>query len=248
MLCIQLVEREDCQDKSVEQIAADCPPPGWKDTFKKARPEIELVSKILSQLGEYYPRKKDLFRSFDLTPLNCVKVVIIGQDPYHTPGQADGLCFSSRQGIQPSLNNIYKELAREYPQDEPGHRKFVAPIHGNLEKWAEQGVLLLNTCLTVAPHKAGSHKQIWNGVMTRVLDAINEANPECVFLCWGKPAIEFSQRLCQRAIKLYASHPSPFSAYKASKDAPSFIGCNHFKMTNEYLIKQGKRPIDWTLE
>lgn len=247
MFSIQLVERSNDQNKTVEQIATECPSPGWINTFEKAKAEIKLVSSILVQIEPWFPLKKNLFRAFDLCPLVDVKVVILGQDPYHSVDngrpQANGLAFSTDMNhpIQPSLKNIYSELRREYSN-------FAPPNHGDLSKWASQGVLLLNTCLTVKPHEAGSHKEIWNGFITRIIDSINETNPECIFMLWGKKAIDFSQRLGQRSIKLYASHPSPFSAHKSSKDAPAFIGCNHFSIANEYLVKQGKSPIDWRIE
>lgn len=262
MYSIQLIERIDCQDKSVLQISEECPPPGWVSVFQKAKSELKLISQILSQLGPYFPLNKNIFRAFDLTPLQDVKIVILGQDPYHSTEngypQANGLSFSTNRGctIQPSLLNIYQELAREYPQNEPGHKQFIPPNHGDLSKWAEQGVLMLNICLTVKPHEAGSHMDkkkengsFWNGFIMRILEAINEANPDCIFMLWGSPAIKFSHtRLGQRSIKLYATYPSPFSCNKASNDAPAFMGCDHFKLANEYLIKQGKEPIDWTLD
>lgn len=253
MLVIQLTGRQDCQDKTIQQIATESPPPGWSETFKKAEAELQLASQILSRLGPYFPRNKDIFAAFDLCPLNIVRIVILGQDPYHATDngepQANGLAFSTNRGhpVQPSLKNIYKELAQEYGE------AFTPPHHGDLTRWAEQGVLLLNPCLTVAPHQAGSHMSkdkkgsFWNGFLARVLHAITETNPECIFLLWGKFAQEFSENLGQRSIKLYASHPSPFSAYRATKDAPAFIGCNHFKQANEFLIKQNKTPIDWRL-
>jgi uracil-DNA glycosylase len=254
MFSIQLVERSGVQDKTVEQIATECPSPGWITTFEKGKPEIELVSSILVRIEPWFPLKKHLFRALDLCPLVDVKIVILGQDPYHsvdkgTP-QANGLAFSTDKchPVQPSLKNIYSELVREYPENVPGHKRFVPPNHGDLSKWASQGVLLLNTCLTVAPHQAGSHKEIWNGFMTRIIDSINDTNPECIFLLWGAKAIDFSQRLGQRAIKLNASHPSPYSAHRGSKDVPAFIGCNHFVTANQYLINQNKIPIDWTLD
>ena len=254
MLSIQLIERAECQDKTVKQIADECPSPGWLITFEKAKPEINIVSQILSQLEPWFPPKNKLFRAMDLCPLNDVKIVILGQDPYHSVDQgkpqANGLAFSTDQchPIQPSLKNIYSELAREYPG------QFVPPNHGDLSKWASQGVLLLNTCLTVAPHQAASHMakdkkgSFWNGFITRVFDSLNDTHPDCIYLLWGAYAINFSQKLGQRAIKLYASHPSPFSAYKASKDAPAFMGCGHFKIANQYLVQQGKTPIDWTID
>lgn len=255
MLSLQLIERDDCQDKTIYEIADKYPPPGWIRLFEEAKPELRLVSNILAKLGRYFPLNRDVFRAFDLTPLPEVKVVILGQDPYHSVEngmpQANGLAFSTRRGcpVQPSLKNIYQELEREYPVDEPTHKKFVAPNHGDLTKWADQGVLLLNTCLTVAPHLPGSHKEIWNGFVTKVIEAISAYNPRCVYMLWGKKAIDFADyRLGQGAIKLYASHPSPHSANKPSRDAPAFIGCGHFRLANTHLVQLGHTPIDWTLD
>ena len=186
----------------------------------------------------------NVFKAFDLCPLNKVCVVILGQDPYHsvengTP-QATGLAFSTNKGCakQPSVSNIHKELKLEYPN-------FVPPHHGDLTNWATQGVLLVNSCLTVKPHAAKSHKDIWNGFMTRVFTAVNETNPECVYLLWGGVAIGKSSDLGERSIKLVATHPSSYSATTASREAPAFIGCGHFRTTNEYLVSQGRSPIDW---
>lgn len=255
MLSIQLVERASSQDKTVKQIAEECPPPGWLEVFERAKPEFVIISQILSGIEPWFPLKKDLFKAFDLCPLNNVKVVIIGQDPYHTTynGEPDaiGMAFATHkcQPIPKSLGNIYLELAREYPGE------FIPPNHGDLTSWEDQGVLLLNTCLTVAPHQAGSHMSkdkknpgsFWDGFLTRILDGISAINPECIFLLWGSPAIKFGKVLGSRAIKLTSTHPSPFSAYKASNDAVAFIGSNHFRTVNEYLVKQGKRPIDWRI-
>jgi len=244
MHSIRIIERNTSEDRSVEEIAEKEPPLGWVGLFRTARPELQLVSNILKGLGPFYPRKKDLFKAFDLCPLAEVKVVILGQDPYHASynglPQANGLCFSTNRGcpIQPSLANIYKELKLEYPEFEP-------PSHGDLSSWAYQGVLLLNTCLTVRPHQAKSHGEIWNGFIARVFAAISEVNSECVYLLWGKPAYEKAAELGERTIKLIASHPSPFSAHRKTKDAPAFIGCGHFRQANEFLIKQGKEPINW---
>jgi uracil-DNA glycosylase len=253
MLAIQLTEREQCQDKTVEQITTECPPPGWIEVFAKSKPELYIISTILSRVEPWFPYKNKLFRAFDMCPLLNVKVVILGQDPYHSTENggpiATGMSFSISRGVSvpSSLQNIYKELEREYPGE------FYKPNHGDLTSWADQGVLLLNTCLTVAPHQAGSHmskdktESFWNGFINRVFDGISEVNPECVFLLWGSPAIKFGSNLNQRATKLVATHPSGLSANRASKSAPAFIGCNHFRMTNEYLVKQGKVPIDWRL-
>src|SRR5699024_7733607 len=125
---------------------------------------------------------------------------------------------------------------------------FKSPTHGDLSKWARQGVLLLNTCLTVAPHQPGSHQEIWNGMLRRVLTAADRVNPQCIYLLWGRRAQDIADMLSQQSIKLMASHPSPMGAYRASKDIPAFIGCGHFRKVNEYLESRGSQPIDWTLD
>lgn len=239
-----ILDRSDTDEKiPVSKIDY---PIGWIDVFKKAEPELELVSNILGQLGVFFPLKKNLFRAFDECPLNNVNVVILGQDPYHSTfeglPQANGMAFSTGKGcpIQPSLRNIYKELSNEYPD-------FGEPEHGDLSSWANQGVLLLNTCLTVMPHQAESHKEIWNGFITKVLAAVGYRNPECIYLLWGAKSQRFESLLGQRAIKLKASHPSPFSAHRGTKDSEAFIGSNHFKLTNDYLVQQGKSPINWSI-
>lgn len=244
MFSIQLVERKVDESKTIEQIASEDPSPGWIEVFRKAKPELQLVSSILNQLGTFFPCKTNIFKAFDLCPLSDVKVVILGQDPYHATyngyPQANGMCFSTNRGcpIQPSLVNIYKELQREYSEFKPPH-------HGDLTNWANQGVLLLNTCLTVKPHQAKSHGQIWNGFIARVFSAIGEINSECIYLLWGKPAQDAASQLGERSIKLTASHPSPLSANRGNRDSPAFIGCGHFRQVNEFLAKQGKSQIDW---
>lgn len=221
-------------------------PAGWVECFKGAHPELELLDRILRQLGEYFPYADDLFTAFELCPLENVKVVILGQDPYHATHegvpQANGMAFATNKGCptQPSVQNIFKELKKEYPQ-------YKIPNHGDLSSWASQGVLLLNTCLTVKPHVPKSHKEIWNGFIAKIMEAIGHQNPECIYLLWGSQAQNKSYLIGERSITLMASHPSPFSAYRGTKDAPAFIGCGHFKMVNEFLIKQGKTPIDWQL-
>lgn len=234
-------------DTSIPEIGLKLPPVYWQEVFLKCEDEFVQIQKNIYQLDTqiYYPLKQNLFKAFDLTPLSSVKVVILGQDPYHTMGengspQANGLSFSTSRGckIQPSLANVFKELKQEYPN-------FVIPNHGDLTNWAYQGVLLLNSCLTVSPSLPGSHKAIWNGFIGRILEAISAANPNCIYLLWGAKAQFWVKRIGQKSIKLLASHPSPFSANKSSKDSPAFIGCNHFRMANEYLVKMGQQPIDW---
>ncbi|CAM3768752.1 uracil-DNA glycosylase [Rheinheimera salexigens] len=185
-----------------------------------------------------YPPEADMFAAFDLTPLAQLKVVILGQDPYHGPNQAHGLAFSVRAGVRvpPSLKNIYKELANEYPD-------FVIPEHGCLHSWAKQGVLLLNTVLTVVATKPNSHKQLgWQRFTDHVIEQINNHCQGVIFLLWGANAESKAKLIdAQRHIILTAPHPSPLSAYRG------FFGCDHFKLTNGYLTEQGKTAINWQL-
>ena len=185
-----------------------------------------------------YPPKDEIFSAFRLTPLSKVKVVILGQDPYHEPNQAHGLCFSVRPGteIPPSLVNIYKEL-----QDDLG---CYIPNNGYLVKWAEQGVLLLNTLLTVRAHVAFSHKGAgWERVTDAVIEALNRENRPIVFLLWGSPAQRKAEMLNNpNHLILKAPHPSPLSAYRG------FFGCKHFSKANRFLQEHGETPIDWQIE
>jgi uracil-DNA glycosylase len=184
-----------------------------------------------------YPPGKDIFAAFDATPFDAVKVVILGQDPYHGPGQAHGLCFSVLPGVAvpPSLLNIYKEL-----QASTG---FVRPDHGCLLPWAAQGVLLLNAVLTVEDGKPGSHQgRGWEGFTDHVVEVLNREREGLVFLLWGsyaqkKGAVIDSRR--HRVLK--APHPSPLSAHRG------FLGCGHFSSTNQYLANTGQSPIGWSL-
>jgi uracil-DNA glycosylase len=183
-----------------------------------------------------YPPAQDVFNAFRYTELTDIKVVIIGQDPYHGPGQAHGLCFSVQPGIKtpPSLVNMYKELA----QDVPG---FEIPAHGYLKSWAEQGVLLLNTVLTVEQGKAHSHAKCgWETFTDRVIEAVNQHCEGVVFLLWGAHAQKKGRVIDRnRHHVLMAPHPSPLSAHRG------FFGCGHFSETNQLLEKQGLTPIDW---
>ncbi|MCR4923674.1 MAG: uracil-DNA glycosylase [Lachnospiraceae bacterium] len=185
-----------------------------------------------------YPESKDLFSAFDFTPLKDVKVVIIGQDPYHEPGQAHGLCFSVRKGVEipPSLVNIYKELS-----DDLGLK---IPNNGYLEKWARQGVLLLNNVLTVRAHQANSHRGIgWEEFTDAVIDILNREDRPIVFMLWGRPAQTKGEKLNNKDhLILKAPHPSPLSAYRG------FFGCKHFSKANEFLCQKGLDPIDWQIE
>jgi uracil-DNA glycosylase len=182
-----------------------------------------------------YPEGQHIFNALNSTPLPAVKVVIIGQDPYHGPGQAHGLCFSVRPGmaIPPSLQNIYQELATDIG--------FTPPVHGCLQGWAQQGVLLLNATLTVEQGKAGSHQgRGWETFTDAVIDLVNREAPTCVFLLWGSFAQKKAARVdTQRHCVLSAPHPSPLSAYRG------FFGCRHFSKANAFLMSVGRSPIDW---
>lgn len=185
-----------------------------------------------------YPPATEIFNALKYTPLSRVKAVILGQDPYHEPNQAHGLCFSVLPGnpAPPSLENIYKEL-----KDDCG---CYIPNNGYLKKWADQGVLLLNTVLTVRAHAANSHAgHGWERFTDAVIKAVNEENRPIVFLLWGSPAQKKAAFLNNpNHLILKAPHPSPLSAYRG------FFGCKHFSKANEFLISNGCTPIDWQIE
>ena len=199
----------------------------------------QLYEKVRDEYKHYrvFPEAKDMFRAFELTPFCRVKAVILGQDPYHNEGQAHGLCFSVEPGtdIPPSLKNVYKEL-----HDDLGCQ---IPDNGYLESWAEQGVLLLNTVLTVRAHQAFSHRGIgWEQFTDAAISALNEADRPIVFMLWGRPAQEKAAMLDNpKHLILKAAHPSPLSASKG------FFGCRHFSKCNEFLINNGIDPIDWQI-
>jgi uracil-DNA glycosylase len=197
----------------------------------------ELRSFLKSQLQsgkEVYPQGNEIFQAFNSTPFDKTKVVIIGQDPYHGPGQAHGLCFSVKPGVKtpPSLVNIYKELNSDLG----------IPIakHGNLINWANQGVLMLNNVLTVERSKAGSHrKKGWEQYTDKVIEVLNEQKEGLVFILWGRDAQTKAQRVDrQKHYVLESAHPSPFSAHR-------FFGGKHFSKANDYLISRGLEPINW---
>ena len=185
-----------------------------------------------------YPIAEDIFNAFHFTPLEKVKVLLVGQDPYHNPGQAHGLSFSvaPKETIPPSLMNIYKEL-----QTDLG---CYVLNNGYLEKWAKQGVLLLNTVLTVRAHQANSHQGLgWELFTDAVIKAVNKIERPVVVFLWGKPAQAKKQFLNNpKHLILQAPHPSPLSAFRG------FFGCKHFSKSNEFLTKHGLEPIDWQIE
>lgn len=209
-----------------------------KDEFKK--PYYLKLRQFLKE--EYstktvYPNMHNIFTALKASSFKDTKVVILGQDPYHEPNQAHGLCFSVLKPVPPppSLQNIYKELA-----DDIG---FKIPNHGELTKWAEQGVLMLNTVLTVRRGQANSHKGMgWEVFTDRVISELNKKQTPVIFLLWGSPARQKAQIIDNPIhIKLTCPHPSPLSAYRG------FFGCKHFSKTNELLIRNGMTPIDWQI-
>ena len=214
----------------------------WQDALgpqKEAEYFTRLMARVESEreAGKViYPPQQDVFNALKYTPLESVKVVILGQDPYHGPDQAHGLCFSVLPGVKtpPSLVNIYKELAADIDG-------FVIPKHGTLTRWAEQGVLLLNTVLTVEQGKAHSHaKWGWETFTDAVIDAVNRHQQGVVFLLWGSHAQKKGMHIdTSKHHVLSAPHPSPLSAHRG------FLGCKHFSQTNQLLTSQNKSPINW---
>ena len=204
------------------------------DYFKSLR------SFILEDKNSYtvYPKGEHIFSAFDKTPVSKVKVVIIGQDPYHGPGQANGLCFSVSPGIKhpPSLRNIFKEIENDLA--------IPYPISGNLEPWANQGVLLLNSTLTVRERQAASHqKKGWETFTDKVIKRLSEEREGLVFLLWGNFAIAKTKLIDTKKHHILTSvHPSPLSAHRG------FFGSKHFSQTNEILHNQGDDSIDWKVE
>ena len=205
--------------------------PYYKDLYKKVLEEYRT--------RQIFPNPDDIFNAFHLTPLKDVKVVILGQDPYHNDGQAHGLCFSVKPDVEvpPSLVNIYQEL-----HDDLGCK---IPNNGYLVKWAKQGVLMLNTVLTVRAHQANSHQNIgWEEFTDAVIRIVDKQEQPIVFLLWGRPAQMKKKLLTPNPnhLILEAPHPSPLSAYRG------FFGCKHFSQTNAFLEAHGAAPIDWQIE
>jgi uracil-DNA glycosylase len=212
----------------------------WREVLQAEfdKPYFELLTDFVRRAyrtTQCFPPSGQIFRAFDLCPFDKVRVVIIGQDPYHDVNQAHGLCFSVQDGISvpPSLVNIYKELNRDLGKP--------IPTSGNLTHWAEQGVLLLNATLTVEAHKAGSHQgKGWEELTDAAIMALNEKREKIVFMLWGSYAQRKGKYIDRRKhLVLEAVHPSPLSAYRG------FIGCGHFSQANNYLVQQGQTPIAW---
>jgi uracil-DNA glycosylase len=211
-----------------------------KEEFEK--PYMKALKAFLldekQQGNTVYPKGQDIFNALNHTPFDQVKVVILGQDPYHGAGQAHGLSFSVQKGITvpPSLKNIYKELATDIPG-------FKSPDHGNLTQWADEGVLLLNATLTVRAQEAGSHqKRGWETFTDKIITELSEKRTGLVFLLWGRYAQHKATLIDQHKHTIIASaHPSPFSAYNG------FLGSRPFSKANEILIKQGQSPVNWQI-
>jgi uracil-DNA glycosylase len=217
--------------------------PSWKD---RLLPEFEkpymdqLKSFLRTQAAakkKIFPRGTEYFAALNHTPFDKVKVVILGQDPYHGPGQAHGLCFSVRPGVDvpPSLKNIYKEMKNDLGIEQPAH--------GYLQSWADQGVLLLNATLTVEAGRAGSHQNKgWEQFTDAVIDHLNREREGLVFVLWGSYAQKKGEFIdTKKHLVLKGPHPSPLSAHRG------FFGCRHFSKINEYLKSRGQTPIDWRL-
>jgi uracil-DNA glycosylase len=217
--------------------------PSWKQRIGEYLTHEDMQSlraflrERLQKGARVFPPAPQMFAALDATPFDKVKVVILGQDPYHGFGQAHGLCFSVQHGtaVPPSLVNIFKELQRDLG--------IPTPTHGCLDHWAEQGVLLLNAVLTVEEGRAGAHQgKGWEGFTDHIVETLNREREHLVFLLWGAYAQAKGKMIdTSKHRVLKAPHPSPLSAHRG------FIGCGHFSKTNEYLVRNGMTPIDWRL-
>lgn len=212
--------------------ATVCPPKGWEEVFVDCLEDIKNATNKLNEIGPYFPHQRDIFRAFRAVALKDVRVVIVGQDPYPQLSRdglptATGMSFSVRREdpvVPASLRNIYKELSDEYPN-------FRQPSHGDLSRWAEQGVLLLNKALTVTQGQpgVGPHEKMWSGFIFKVVKAITVANPKVIFVMWGADAQKLERLLSEKIRRLKGVHPSPMSARRG------FFGCGHFRQVNLLL-------------
>ncbi len=219
--------------------------PSWLPALQNElqKPYMLGLTQFLEQEEEQgtivYPNPSDVFNAFKLTPFNEVKVVILGQDPYHGTNQAHGLSFSVQKGVAvpPSLRNIYKELQTDIPE-------FNIPSHGDLSSWAKQGVLLLNATLTVRANEPGSHQKMgWEQFTDQAIRALSEQREGLVFMLWGRHAQAKASLIDPtKHLVLTAAHPSPFSAYNG------FFGCKHFSKANAYILSKGEKPFDWQID
>jgi uracil-DNA glycosylase len=214
-------------------------PVGWELVFEESYKGIKRACKDLRDDGiKYTPDKpRYVFRSFDALPPENVNVVIVGQDPYYTPGTSNGLAFSTRRGkpLTPTLKNIYKELVASIPG-------FVAPDHGDLSAWCRQGVLLLNKSLTAKVGKSGDHLGRWMDLISNVIKHLTNINKHIIWVMWGSKAQELAKLIGDKGIILMAAHPSPVNT------GGGFLGCGHFRIINEKRVKLKKEPINWNLD
>lgn len=218
-------------------------PKSWESVFEEVKKNIDEIAGVLST-RDWVPLPEDLYAALHRVPLDKVSVVIIGQDPY-TPmirigdkvvPRATGFAFAQRRGdeVAPSLRNIYKEIQSNYPN-------FVIPDHGDITCWCDQGVLLLNSCLTVDKNgESGSHGILWEAVINRIIKSIMRRRDDCIYLLWGKSAGKVASWVGNKGIILTASHPSPISS-------AGFFGCAHFAEVNRILQEKQRPPIDWTV-
>jgi len=247
MLKLNIVSSKIDENWTIAQICDKYTPNSWDKVFTDAKDELKTISNIIENQeklhGRIFPLKKDIFNAFNLTALNDVRVVIIGQDPYHQMinngnpiPRATGLSFSVRRNdiIPSSLKNIFIELNNTF-------KGFNIPDHGDLTEWAQQGILLLNSALTVKPNEPGSHGEIWLVFIKQVLKEIAKVNPHCIYLLWGREAQKIKPLIGNKSIILEAAHPSGLSARRG------FFGCNHFNLINDHLIKLNQPIINWSL-
>lgn len=247
----------DMDKLTIKQIF-EYAPITWKPLFDELQSHIDHISNVLYKKGlDYYPKSCDLLNAFFYTPLfsmtgennpSVVKVVIIGMDPYYTcdsEGEptAMGMSFSVRKGLKipPSLLGIYEEIENNYPDT------FIRPDHGYLVNWALQGVLMLNTALTVSPGKSGTHISLWDGFTTDLIEKLTDIYPSLVFLLFGQPAHRLADIIPKSCHIIKTSHPVPYQKTKAGQDYPALIGSGCFKQVNDILESQKKTPIDWNV-
>jgi uracil-DNA glycosylase len=216
--------------------------PGWSEKLEKYKPAVKQISDIISKkeisYGPYYPKKDDVFRAFSMTPLDKVKVVIWGQDPYPTllsngEPRAQGYSFgvNRKDDVPMSLRNIYKEISDNFPMFEP-------PDHGDLTWLADQGILFMNSSLTYCPKEPKCYLNLWNRFINIIIAILNEESNNCIHLLWGKNCERLAEHIHSREIYI-TSHPSPFSARRG------FFGCKHFLKVNITLVRQKKEQINW---
>lgn len=236
------IEEEVNQNSSVYDAFFNAYFDGWTEEFQGYKREMRDVSKIIGKIeeryGRYYPDKCNMFNALKMTPLDKVKVVIWGQDPYPSlrsngEPRAQGYSFGvARDDVVPkSLQNIYKELQNEYPE-------FVPPQHGDLSGWAEQGILFMNSALCYSPAEPKAYLNVWARFTNIIIDILNKRVENCIHVLWGKKCEKLADSIKSREIFM-APHPSPLSAYQG------FFGCNHFIKINITLQRQNKEPIDW---